>query len=78
MRGYQYGQPDAFRSFLANSSLTVDDIYVDGVSITHGNNPRLHVWTHAIGFEDGGTSGLECPCNAGSTLNPPSFVGENY
>ena len=39
VRGYQKGTPDGFRSG------NVDDIYADGLSITHGS-PRQHKYGH--------------------------------
>ena len=41
--GYQVGQTDAFASHR-----TIDQAYVDGVSITRGS-PRTHVWTLTAG-----------------------------
>ena len=78
--GYQDGSPDAFAA--GNSSSSPDDIYVDGVSITHGM-PRTHIWTFAVGGTDGrlGVQDVNCPCanpNASSNILPPSYVGDNY
>ena len=78
LRGYQSGRPDGFLNSIANSALTVDGIYVDGVSITHGSNPRQHIWTYAIGDEDDETRNFECPCNNGNSASTPSFVGDKY
>ena len=47
VRGYQYGTPLAFYSYHVNTNLTIDDNYVDGVSITYGSAPRKHLWTYA-------------------------------
>ena len=74
VRGYQLEEPSAF-SF---SSRSIDNEYVDGVSITHGNSPLQHVWTYAAGHDDVGTTALDCPCNNGSTKSTSSFVGNNY
>ena len=56
MRGYQYVSPDGFPSNIGSRVLVhnpnIDNIYVDGVSITYGSNPRKHVWTLAVGFDD--------------------------
>ena len=44
--GYQDQSPDAFNEggfFLRGT--TVDSIYVDGASITHGQSPWQHIWT---------------------------------
>ena len=43
--GYQQKTPDAFGRYYSNHSLTIDDQYVDGISLTHGRNPRKHIWT---------------------------------
>lgn len=78
IRGYQYGVPRAFVSYNFNSSITIDDNYVDGASITYGSNPRKHIWTYANG--EGEHSGGEdtCPCNSGSSVIIPPFVGQDY
>ena len=68
--GYQIGHPDAFHSFDS-----INSAYVEGVSITHGS-PRAHIWTYAADISE--TSSRACPCDNGSTSNPPSFVGNNY
>ena len=77
--GYQYCKTDAFAPYYSNpSSITIDDAYVDGVSITHGN-PRQHVWTFAAGRSETHAGNAGCPCdnpNIGSST--PSFVGDNY
>jgi hypothetical protein len=78
--GYQDGSSDAF--YPGQSSSSPDDIYVDGVSLTHGM-PREHIWTFAVGGTDGslGDNDINCPCfNPAATSNifPPSFVGNNY
>jgi hypothetical protein len=74
---YQYGKVDAFYpSVVVNSAGNdkIDDSYVDGVSITHGQAPRHHIWTYAIGVR--GRGGGPCPSAGGS--QPPEFVGESY
>ena len=75
VKGYQKGNTNAFDS----SQESIDDHYVDGVSITLGN-PRKHVWTYAIGISDSGSSTIDhyCPCAARRGANPPSFVGDHY
>ena len=77
LRGFQYGLPDAFGSFIANNGLTLDDQYVDGVSITYGNPPRNHIWTYANGHLTGFTE-YQCPCSTGFTHQLPSYVGNDY
>ncbi len=68
--GHQFGSPDAFRR--SSSMYTIDEVYVDGVSITYGS-PRSHIWTFAA---DTTENGIGCPCEGGPS--PPSFVGYDY
>ena len=76
---YQVGTTNAFHHF-GSASDTLDSIYVDGVSLTHGN-PRQHIWTFAAGLRESMAMYPEstCPCtgNTGATP-PPSFVGSDY
>ena len=77
VRGYHKGNTNAF--WLSQES--IDDHYVDGVSITLGN-PRKHVWTYAIGISDSSSfnNADSCPCANSATKgeDPPSFVGDHY
>ena len=73
-RGYQYRSPDAF----AIQSDDIDSYYVDGVSITYGSNPRQHIWTYTSGWYETHLSLGGCPCNNGSSVSPPPFVGNDY
>ena len=77
VRGYQYNSPDAFLKL----SVGIDSYYVDGVSITYGQNPRTHIWTYAGGLTEDFVLGSACPCNTnytgGRNVNL-SFVGNNY
>ena len=77
VRGYQLNSPDAFY-FLSGG---IDSYYVDGISITHGKNPRKHIWTYAGGLQEDRIDFWGCPCNTGyyGGRNPgPSFVGNHY
>ena len=79
VRGYQFGSPDAFNVFDCPTPCTIDNPYVDGVSITHGS-PRMHIWTYAAGLiEESALDGLiySCPCT-GHGRSPPNFVGSDY
>ena len=78
--GYQQGSPDGFASDDSGEpSETIDGMYVDGVSLTHGN-PRTHIWTFAAGLLENGNTEVNnrhrCPCDNGQ--QPPDFVGDNY
>ena len=77
--GYQESSPDAFRPFNDNPTYTIDDPYVDGISLTHGFNPRKHVWTFAAAVSDTGSDTYRCPCS--STNWPgtlPPYIGNDY
>ena len=76
--GYQFGTPEAFSRSIVITSLTVDSQYLDGVSITHGSGPRTHIWSYAAGVTTSRTDRFGCPCNTGSTVAAPSFIGNNY
>ena len=71
--GYAYRGPDAFDGV----PQTIEDPYVEGVSITHGPpGARQHVWTFAAGvFETILYSG-SCPCVGGTAA--PTFIGNDY
>ena len=77
LRGYQYGSTDAFRYYIDNSNININQGYVDGVSITYDTASPKHIWTYAVGY------GLaldtsSCPCNSNSTAQVPPYVGSDY
>ena len=61
VRSYQYRSPNAFHKL----SVGIDSYYVDGVSITYGQNPRTHIWTYAGGLREDKVDDAGCPCNTG-------------
>jgi hypothetical protein len=74
VRALGFGVAEAFRD---DGGKTIDDTYVDGMSITVGT-PRNHVFTFALGKTDsfnGDSTGV-CPCDGGTPS--PSFVGASY
>ena len=76
--GYQLGSPDAFFQFIRPSS--IDDSYVDGVSITHGT-PNSHIWTFAAGVteRDGAGHLSHCPCSGRlGSAQAPAYIRNNY
>ena len=78
VKGYQFGHPDSFLR-LQQFSVTIDGAYSDGVSISHGSNPRTHIWTYSAGKGENDPSILACPCNTGYNGDPlPSFIGNDY
>ena len=77
--GYQVATPAAFSSAHADQQpTTLDDPYVDGVSVTHGH-PREHIWTFAAGITEGISSlDADCPCSNLRGSQPPDYVGNDY
>ena len=77
--GYQYHSMDAFMPYNRNKKMTIDDGYVDGVSITHGKSPRSHIWTFANAVDEVVSGDSICPC-IGSNFKGsiPPFVGNDY
>ena len=51
---------------------SIDLLYVDRVSITHGHSSPSRIWTFAA---DGNEASNSCPCEGGGSA--PSFVGNN-
>ena len=76
-RGYQYHSAEAFYQFQFGSQKTIDDYYVDGVSVTHGS-PRNHIWTFAVGISKDFNYPWNCPCAPYPGPDAPPFVGEKY
>ena len=62
---YQANTLDGFYAASPARESRLDYNYVDGVSLTHGNTPRKHIWTFAAG---------SCPGRAA----PPSFLNDHY
>ena len=81
VRGYQFGTPASFNAHFVFPALccTIDDPYVDGVSITHGS-PRKHIWTYAAATYGNEHDDLQtCPCTGVyNGTSPPAFVGSDY
>ena len=75
--GYQIGQRGAF----VGSGFTIDERYVDGVSLTYGS-PRQHIWTFANALDEYPHSyNHKCPCTNVTeqrTISIPSYVGDDY
>ena len=76
-RGYQYGIMDAFQAVTGE---TIDQTYVDGLSITQGST-RQHLWTLAVGMNeqfDGTTSVCPRDKDPFNFDNVPDFVGDHF
>ncbi len=79
--GYQDKTPGAFGGYFDNRSLTIDDLYVDGVSLTHGQLPRQHIWTFANAADETTSDRAVCPCtrpDLNYTGVVPPFIGTDY
>ena len=77
IRGYQVGTTGGF-GYRVND---IDNYYVDGVSLTHGDpGSRQHIWTFAAGVSEVTTSFLDygCPCDTAPPSVVPAFVGNDY
>ena len=73
--GYQVGSTDAFEFA---QQYSIDQAYVDGVSVTYGTL-RNHIWTFASGIsETNAHPRWSCPCAFAGTPQPPSYVRNNY
>ena len=80
--GYQKGTNDAFWYH----SRGIDADYVFGVSLTHSQSPRQHIWTFAGAIDETSTGSLsrlqfKCPCvnpNINPTPTLPSYIGNEY
>lgn len=78
---YQFSTPNAFFAYQYDSTLSIDDVYLDGVSVTYGSSPRQHIWSFAAGISRSRTDHSSCPCGSphlSNTSSLPSFVGQNY
>ena len=78
---YQDKTPDAFAPYYHNRQVTIDGLYVDGVSLTHGQNPRKHIWTFAAANDETRSGRSNCPCTKTDTAYTgavPPFIGQDY
>ena len=75
---YQRGSTDAFYNYHSASQRSLNDYYVDGLSVTHGD-PRSHIWTFVAGLSKGmNYPDYNCPCALYPGPAAPPFVGEDY
>ena len=77
--GYQYGNPGAFHG----GTHSIDQSYVDGISITHGGPScnRKHIWTFAAASDEVYSDSNRCPCSRTNRLytgRVPEYVEDNY
>ncbi len=72
---YQYGVTNSFQMFRRGNH-TIDEPYVDGISLTYGR-PRQHIWTFAADLNENRSF---CPCYSrnGVKMETPEYVGKDY
>ena len=77
--GYQKGTTDSFHRAGGAQNKLVDDNYVDGISITEGNNPRNHIFTFVCGCSESSScwGPSRCPCQTGENPQIPKFIGHD-
>ena len=86
IRGYQLGATTAFFPYSTGSNSNINQAYIDGVVITHGEMPdRKHIWTFASGYSNAyaypNNKRWMCPCNNltnDTTIAIPSFISGNF
>ena len=81
IKAYQYATTDAFSPYYSNNDLTIDDLYVEGVSLTHGQTPRKHIWTFASVVDEVHSNEYVCRCTKTDTPYTgavPPFIGQDY
>ena len=79
--GYQDRTPNAFFPFHTNQELTINDVFIDGVILSHGTTPRQHIWSFVAGLDETGGHLSGCPCTnteSEETLAIPPFIGRDY
>lgn len=86
VKAYQLGTTTGFFPFqFTSNNVGIDDIYLDGVSITHGMSPRQHIWSYASGASSALVPTVEaawlCPCvsnEVADSVTIPPFVNGSY
>ena len=69
---YQKRVPLAFYYITDSRYNNIDEPYVYGVSLTHGKDPRRHIWTFAGASDESSIEpNLKCPCINTNISSPP-------
>ena len=78
---YQDKSPDAQCPYIGLHTdgliHTLEEVYIDGVSITHGS-PRQHIWTFIASQAEIYTDCLACPCYTQFIGTRVPFIGDNF
>lgn len=82
---YHKGYPEAFINSVHTGFDSIDDAYVDGISLTHGPvGSRQHIWTFAAAAYETNSNyqaNYNCMCtntNSSWPFQLPSFINNNY
>ena len=83
INAYQRGLSAAFQLSIINPTVTIEDAYVSGLSLTHGvAGERKHVWTFAGALDEISIPmSAFCPCTNSTFIWPyqlPSYTGDSY
>ena len=70
---YQDKTPDGTCPYIGH---TIEEVYIDGVSITHGT-PRQHIWSFIASNAENWNDCRSCPCYAGFNGVRIPFIGNN-
>ena len=78
---YQDKSPDAQCAYVGLHTdrriHTLEEVYIDGVSITHGS-PRQHIWSFIASHDEGQPGCHGCPCYTQFTGTRVPFIGDNF
>ena len=79
--GFQFSSTNAFLASQYDPSLSLEEAYLDGVSLTYGHSPRHHIWSFAAGLAESAEDYSGCPCGGGHdefVATVPAFVQGKY
>ena len=67
----------------ADKSFTIDQLYLNGLSITHGvyvPGSRNHIWSYAVGWREDTSHVDNCSCAAHPRIEnlTPDYVGDHF
>ena len=78
---YQEGSPDAQCPYTGRQTdrliHTIEEVYLDGVSITHGT-PRQHIWSFIASIAENFNDCTGCPCYAEFNGDRIPFIENNF
>ena len=83
INAYQEGYVDAFTNSIEQIPITLEDTYLDGISLTHGApGSRQHIWTFAVALNELNPNPLfVCSCtnvNGEWPYTLPTFLQDSY